>query len=604
MRNSLLKNSQVIIRSLQERTEELCRFSVQKNGISEKQIKVIHNVYPFSKCLEIGYKQALQNDYKYTFFIDADMVVFSGALETMLQAAESSSNKTFFVNPLVYDYTTGLITPNGPHLYRTKLLEEALNYIPSDQESRRPESFVTKEMQKVGYSLQYLDMPLALHEFEQSYHDLFIKAYKKFFKFKRFRFYIEKRIEKNYSDSRDFWLIKKSWELASSENSLSQSELEKRYSSLNLKEKDEIENSSEAYSKLINNVQQFKNDFIFSGYSSQLIEKKDDGHKEVRGNDLFQKSKTSLRKLLNLNRKKNRFYRKVYPGENIFDRIIDFFPFDDQALKDPMFVIGCARAGTSLSFSFLEASEEVACLYEANKKWMHFFKKQRDENDRGDLLTVSQAKPKVVRYLRTEFNKYRKRERKKFFAEKDPRNSIRMDFLKKVFPDAKIIFVYRNPYDNICSLIKRHDKARKKLSAQKKDGQWWRSGDAWAEQRIPGWKELREKPLVFAACKQYKFTIEKAMKDLQNFDDDKILKYKFEDILLEPKKFQKKLYDFCGLNLGPENKKVIDTIRKPNSEHQKELSSRDIQYINQECESIFKYFAYSKLNPNTNESRE
>lgn len=228
-----------------------------------------------------------------------------------------------------------------------------------------------------------------------------------------------------------------------------------------------------------------------------------------------------------------------------------------------------------------------------------FFKKRRDTNEHGDFLYPSDATLKVKEYLRNEFNKYHKREGRPLFAEKDPRNSIRLDFVYEVFPDAKFILLLRNPYGNICSLMKRHKTAREMLWKHKKENQWWRSGDGWAEQRIPGWKDLRDKSLIEASALQYAYTMQKLLKDIKIIPKNQLAVYKYEDIIENPTKFQESLYKFLTVPYLEETKSLLNTIRQPTSFPTIILSGENSIMINDICKEIFEELGYDKLHSPT-----
>jgi hypothetical protein len=305
----------------------------------------------------------------------------------------------------------------------------------------------------------------------------------------------------------------------------------------------------------------------------------------------------TLRKIISLFRKNTSRTSTVYSGENFFDYLLDLFPSDRKPLKEPIFLIGSARSGTTITFALFQHHPQIACLYEANKKWMNFVKARRDTDEHGDLLYASDASREVKDYLRNEFNKYCQREGRPLLAEKDPRNSIRLNFVDCVFPDAKYVILYRDPYNTICSLIKRHEEARDLFRYQKKENQWWRSGDAWAEQRIPGWKKLREKPVFEAAVKQYAFTMRKLLKDMQAIPDKKRMIFKYENLLCQPAEFQASLYEFLSVPRMNETSAVLGKIHQPTSNAAKLLSSDEFNMINTECSDIFQKTNYKMRSP-------
>jgi len=198
-----LNNCCVIIRSTGERTESLCKYSVLKNGVLNDQIFFIKNISPFSEALKKGYELALHKNKEFTFFIDADIVVLPNSLNKMI--AEIKKNKgIFFVNPSSFDYFFNQIKINGPHLYRTKFLKKALDFIPNEKISRRPETYVVKKMNLIGYKNIIFNEPVALHEFEQYNKDIFNRSFNKFVKFPKERWELFKRIKKEKKNNYDF----------------------------------------------------------------------------------------------------------------------------------------------------------------------------------------------------------------------------------------------------------------------------------------------------------------------------------------------------------------------------------------------------------------
>jgi hypothetical protein len=171
--SELLLNTTVIIRSSGERTEGLCCYAIEQNGIPSDNIHLIKNEKPFSQALKKGYELALELNSQYTFFVDADTVVLEDALTPMLTAMDRLPEQTFSMSALAYDYCMGKIVPQGPHLYRTKHIAEAIQHVPSEQDTKRPETSTKKSMYAAGYQLVFLEFLAAFHEFEQYQKDIF-----------------------------------------------------------------------------------------------------------------------------------------------------------------------------------------------------------------------------------------------------------------------------------------------------------------------------------------------------------------------------------------------------------------------------------------------
>jgi hypothetical protein len=272
------KRACVIIRSIGERSESVVVHAIKKNGFSDGDITIVRNVSPFSEALRVGYEKALTCGREYTFFIDADMIVLPGALEMMLSLMDRFPKRVFFMNPLAYEYTTGTITPNGPHLYRTEFLRDALSCIPSPEESKRPETFVTKCMYKKGYENIHVEYPCALHEFEQDgreYCSRIIQKYLKSSPVRRRRMcaYIRKR-KKEGND--DFRIMDEALSLVKHDRvenlSIRKGEFENICDRIFCEPKESICSPEEVYTPLVSEVLDRKDDFVYSGYTKQMME--------------------------------------------------------------------------------------------------------------------------------------------------------------------------------------------------------------------------------------------------------------------------------------------------------------------------------------------
>ncbi|MBC8465155.1 MAG: glycosyltransferase family 2 protein [Parcubacteria group bacterium] len=272
------KRACVIVRSVGERSEPITIYAIKENGFFDSNITIIRDVTPFTQTLRVGYKKALEHGKEYTFFIDADMIVLPGTLETMISFMDRFPQKTFFMNPLAYEYTTGTITPNGPHLYRTELLKEALTCIPSPGESKRPETFVTKCMYEKGYENIHVEYPCALHEFEQDTQEYCARVIQKYLKStpirrREMQAYIQKK-KKEGND--DFHVMDEALTLAKRERlsnvSVCKGEFDNICTRLFLESKEPVVSPKKEYDRLVRNVSEYKNSFMYRGYTKQIME--------------------------------------------------------------------------------------------------------------------------------------------------------------------------------------------------------------------------------------------------------------------------------------------------------------------------------------------
>lgn len=269
--SSILNDVAVIIRSTGERSESLTKFSIIKNGILKENIYFVKNIAPFSNALKKGYELALKINKKYTFFIDADMIVIPNSLLCMLHAIDRFPKKIFFMNPLVYDYLTGYVEPNGPHLYRTEYINHALKLVEQEKVTLRPETYVVKEMHKKGYEVIHLDFPVALHGFEQYYKDIFRASITKFLKNKSRGEYIFKRAKNFKEENENFYVVNKAEYIARKycgQLNLDYKQFDKEFEALKIKEKEDVIDIEKTYDRLLLS---FKKDaYMYNGYTNTM----------------------------------------------------------------------------------------------------------------------------------------------------------------------------------------------------------------------------------------------------------------------------------------------------------------------------------------------
>lgn len=126
------------------------------------------------------------------------------------------------------------------------------------------------------------------------------------------------------------------------------------------------------------------------------------------------------------------------------------FPIDQPA---PNFVIGFMRSGTTLTQEVLDAHPDVFVADEVD--FVSAMKRELHERDRSDSSTaekLSRLDLPGVLHLRAFYWK-RVRERfgdtigKRLFVDKFTMNTVDLGLINCIFPDAKIVFVMRDPRD-------------------------------------------------------------------------------------------------------------------------------------------------------------
>lgn len=171
-----LDKATVIIRSVGERTEALCRQLILAQGVPEEAVVVIREA-PFSAALRKSYEIGIERDRPWTFCVDADLLLRPGAVARMLEIAISQPSAVCEVQGYILDKFFGGPRLGGVHLYRTEHLSQALRCIPREGVNIRPEYHTLQAMQAAGSPWRTVRYLVGLHDFEQRYADIFRKCF-------------------------------------------------------------------------------------------------------------------------------------------------------------------------------------------------------------------------------------------------------------------------------------------------------------------------------------------------------------------------------------------------------------------------------------------
>lgn len=226
----------------------------------------------------------------------------------------------------------------------------------------------------------------------------------------------------------------------------------------------------------------------------------------------------------------------------------------------PLFIVSAPRAGSTLLFETLslfpnvwtiaeESHETIEGLPELHPAAHHFS---------SNRLTEADAPPHTVATLRERFARQlqeregqaylerpvAKRPPKVRFLEKTPKNALRIPFLKAAFPEALFIYLYRDPRENISSLMEGW-RSRRFIGYRPLPG--WPYLE-WSFFLPPGWSSLQDSPLVEIAAYQWKTANSYILEDLRALSTSCWYLVRYTDLIREPRKIIKELSDFAGLS--------------------------------------------------------
>lgn len=193
----------------------------------------------------------------------------------------------------------------------------------------------------------------------------------------------------------------------------------------------------------------------------------------------------------------------------------------DSRFDRPIIIVSPPRAGSTLLFETLAKAPNLFTIGRESHMLIESIPSLRpsDNEWHSNELSAEHATPPVTKALRDAFwNDLRDRNEQPppmdgkglRFLEKTPKNALRIEFLDRIFPDARYIYLSRPPRAEISSMI---DAWRSGGFATYPDLPDW-EGIPWSLLLIPGWQELIGKSVQEICAKQWEYTTNKILDDL------------------------------------------------------------------------------------------
>jgi len=239
----------------------------------------------------------------------------------------------------------------------------------------------------------------------------------------------------------------------------------------------------------------------------------------------------------------------------------------------PVFLIGCARSGTSILGEALAAHPSVAYLFEASRIWNELVPPRPDHRlvaadaTREVALEIYRALAEAHEEVRAAAGDATRgahpegipprgvrreavtgqgaaaggaagkaRIADDTLLEKNPKHVIRIPFLDALFPHARFVHIIRDGRDTTASLMFRN------------------RGDRWGHLEIPGWRDLLAaypKANHIRCAHQWRDSVRLARADAAGLGPGRYLEVRYEDLLRDPSRIAGGLLEFLGLAPHP-----------------------------------------------------
>jgi uncharacterized protein (TIGR03032 family) len=146
-------------------------------------------------------------------------------------------------------------------------------------------------------------------------------------------------------------------------------------------------------------------------------------------------------------------------------------------------------------------------------------------------------------------------------VEMTPRNALRVPFLASAFPDARFVYVFRDPRATIGSALQAW---RERNFVTYPDLPGW-EGEPWSLLLVPGWRELGGLPLEEVVARQWQVTTRYLLDDLEALAPERWCVASYDDLVETPRLEIARLCHFLGL--GWDHEPSARAVRRPRPEN-------------------------------------
>jgi hypothetical protein len=218
----------------------------------------------------------------------------------------------------------------------------------------------------------------------------------------------------------------------------------------------------------------------------------------------------------------------------------------------PIFIVAAPRSGSTLLFETLATSEQL-CTVGGEAHWLVEGLPQLRPGAPGvesNRLDARHVEGPVAAHIHEQLVLHLKDSRGRPVSpdaglrllEKTPKNALRVPFFDALFPDALFVFLWRDPRENLSSIMEA-----------------WRSGNwktynglpgfdgPWSLILPPGWAAQRGRSLEHIAAFQWQSTNELLLDDLERLPSHRWQSVSYAELVAKPAATLERLCDFAGI---------------------------------------------------------
>ncbi len=218
-------------------------------------------------------------------------------------------------------------------------------------------------------------------------------------------------------------------------------------------------------------------------------------------------------------------------------------------VSNPVFIVSTPRSGSTLLFEQLIRLDNIWSIGGESHVIFREFPHLRFENNKYDSACLSKHHAdsqtsllfKLATYSMLKNNRDQRlinmstaHHKQGLFLEKTPRNALNIPFLIEAFPNAKFIYLYREPKQNVASIIeawKMGEKTGQFITFPNLPG-WDRTN--WCFLLPRGWRKMNGKSLAEIAYFQWKESNRQIIKNLKQLPSNRWSALDYTDFIENP----------------------------------------------------------------------
>lgn len=217
-------------------------------------------------------------------------------------------------------------------------------------------------------------------------------------------------------------------------------------------------------------------------------------------------------------------------------------------LEQPVFIVGCGRSGTTVLGRLLAQHSQIAFLNGARQIWLHeprtdVWSLQARERGGRLVLTANDvfegAGERIVRDFLIEM----RTQCAQRLVEKLPINSFRIDFISRIFPDAKFVHLVRNGLEVARSIGRVAERAL------------WFGDDDYKWELLAAYARTHNAGALLQLCKdndlrgllEWRLTVTAAQNSLRTLPSQRSLEIRYEQLINNPLATCEALEKFVGI---------------------------------------------------------